>query len=103
MLTMRRICSLFAVGILVTVWLTIGTAAQPAANQTPAVRGEAVPAFLQPNKRYAVRWQPGDVETYRVLEIKEGWVKGESETKDAPSRLVLWFNPRQAITIQELP
>ncbi len=51
MLTMRRICSLFAVGILVTVWLTIGTAAQPAANQTPAVRGEVVPAFLQPNKR----------------------------------------------------
>ena len=102
MLNMRRLCSLFAVAFL-TIGLTGGTAAQPAASQSPAVRGEAVPAFLQVNKRYAVRWQPGDVETYRVLEIKEGWVKGESEAKDAPKQLVLWFNPRQAITIQELP
>ena len=95
--------SLVLVATLVVIWLASAIGSQSTAAQSPAARGEEVPSFLQVNKRYVVRWQPGDVETYRVLEIKEGWVKAESEAKDAPNKLVLWFNPRQAITIQELP
>jgi hypothetical protein len=38
-----------------------------------------------------------------VLEIKDGWIKGESQTKDAPARMVLWVNPAQALTIKQEP
>jgi hypothetical protein len=99
----RHFRSLILVATLVLIGLVSALASQRPAAQSPAVRDEGVPSFLQVNKRYVVRWQPGDVETYRVLEIKDGWVKAESEVKDAPKRLVLWLNPRQAITIQELP
>jgi hypothetical protein len=99
----RRFRSLCLVATLLVIGFVIAIASSRTAAQGAAGRGEGMPSFLQVNKRYVVRWQPGDVETYRVLEINEGWVKAESEAKDAPNRLVLWLNPRQAITIQELP
>ena len=99
----RYFRSLILVATLVLIGLVSALASQRTAAQSAAAPGDGLPSFLQVNKRYVVRWQPGDVETYRVLEIKDGWVKAESEAKDAPQRLVLWLNPRQAITIQELP
>jgi hypothetical protein len=91
------------VATLVVICLVSAITPPRTAAQSAAARRDGIPSFLQVNKRYVVRWQPGDVETYRVLEINDGWVKAESEVKDAPKRLVLWLNPHQAITIQELP
>jgi hypothetical protein len=89
--------------LLVTIALGGVAGLHEAGAQAQTARGDGVPAFVQVNKRYVVRWQPGDVETYRVLEITDGWVKAESEAKDAPTRMVLWLNLRQAITITEVP
>ncbi|MCA1650973.1 MAG: hypothetical protein LC753_12075 [Acidobacteria bacterium] len=74
--------------------------AQKASASTSAT---SVPSFLEVNRTYTFRWQPGDVEQYKVLEIKDGWIKGESQTKDAPARMVLWVNPAQALTIKQEP
>ena len=98
----RRFVMMFVAVAIAVIALISAAGPQSAAAQGAASAAEGVPSFLQVNKRYAVRWQPGDVETYRVLEIKEGWVRAESQTKDAPTRMVLWLNPRQAITIQEV-
>jgi hypothetical protein len=91
------------IAILFLIWFAPAVTTQTTAAQGRAGGVDGVPGFLQVNKRYVVRWDPGDVETYKVLEIRDGWVKAESEAKDAPSRLVLWLNPARAMTIQELP
>jgi len=76
----------------------------PSAQKTsPTPSAISVPSFLEINRTYTFRWQPGDVEQYKVLEIKDGWIKGESQTKDAPARMVLWVNPAQALTIKQEP
>lgn len=76
----------------------------PRAQKTSAsASATGVPSFLEVNRTYTFRWQPGDVEQYKVLEIKDGWIKGESQTKDAPARMVLWVNPAQALTIKQEP
>jgi hypothetical protein len=99
----RRVHSLILVASVGVILLIGAIMSQPSAAQTANAPGDRVPSFVQVNKRYVVRWEPGDVETYRVLEIRDGWVKAQSEAKDAPNQLVLWVNPGQAITIQELP
>ena len=74
------------------------------AQKIPAgASATGVPSFLEVNGVYSFRWQPGDVERYKVLEIKDGWIKAESQTKDAPARMVLWVNPAQAMTIKSEP
>jgi hypothetical protein len=56
------------------------------------------PAFLEVNRTYTVRWQPGDNEVYTILEIKNGWVRAKPKNNTAaPDEL--WLNPQQAITI----
>ena len=102
-MTKRRQYVWMCVVAALVVLLLATSGSRPTAAQSSRTDAEGVPSFIEVNKRYAVRWQPGDVETYRVLEIKDGWVRGESQTKDAPTRMVLWLNPRQAITIQEVP
>ena len=78
--------------------------ATSSAQKPPAsATATGVPSFLEVNRIYSFRWQPGDVEQYKVLEIKDGWIKGESQTKDAPARMVLWVNPAQAMTIKPEP
>lgn len=88
---------------LIAIWFAPALTTPTASAQGRVGGADGVPGFLQVNKRYVVRWDPGDVETYKILEISDGWVKAESEAKDAPSRLVLWLNPARAMTIQELP
>ena len=76
----------------------------PSAQKTPAgASATSAPSFLEVNKTYTFRWEPGDVEQYKVLEIKDGWIRAESQTKDAPARMVLWVNPAQALTIKQEP
>jgi hypothetical protein len=77
---------------------------RPSAQKPSASSGAtSAPSFLEVNKTYSFRWQPGDVEQYKVLEIREGWIRAESQTKDAPARMVVWVNPAQALTIKQEP
>lgn len=80
--------------------------AQPVTGQPAASRG-SVPGFLEVNKRYSIRWAPGDNEIYRVLEIRDGWARGRRDPANAAQEgakpIELWLNPAQAITITEQP
>ena len=91
-----------AVGIVTVGFLALSPTPR-AQNTSATASATSAPSFLEVNKTYNFRWQPGDVEQYKVLEIKDGWIKGESQTKDAPARMVLWVNPAQALTIKQEP
>jgi hypothetical protein len=82
----------------------LALAPTPSAQKPLASSGAtSVPSFLEVNKTYSFRWQPGDVEQYKILEIRDGWIRAESQTKDAPARMVVWVNPAQALTIKQEP
>lgn len=101
-MTLNGTKTVAAVGIIAVVFLA--RSSTPTAQKTSATASAtSVPSFLEVNRTYTFRWQPGDVEQYKVLEIKDGWIKGESQTKDAPARMVLWVNPAQALTIKQEP
>jgi hypothetical protein len=89
--------------IIVAVGIFAVSATSTAQKIPASATATGVPSFLEVNGVYSFRWQPGDVERYKVLEIKDGWVKAESQTKDAPARMVLWVNPAQAMTIKPEP
>lgn len=104
----RLVAATVGVVILVALGALASQSQRPAA-QTAAPGGSVAiraPSFLQVNKKYVFRWQPGSVEIYRVLEIRDGWVRGEIEIRDPgqkPVRMVLWLNPYEAVTIKEEP
>jgi len=101
-MTLNGTKTLAAAGIVAVGLLAVSPT--PTAQNTSASAGATgVPSFLEVNKIYHFRWQPGDVEQYKVLEFKDGWIKAESQTKDAPARMVLWVNPAQAMTIKAVP
>lgn len=89
--------------VIVAVGIFAVSATSTAQKTLASATATGVPSFLEVNGIYSFRWQPGDVERYKVLEIKDGWIKAESQTKDAPARMVLWVNPAQAMTIKLEP
>ncbi len=89
---------LFAIGFLG--WRSRETMAQTPRASTPDVR---VPSFLQVNRTYVFRFQPGNVELYRVLAVQDGWIRAQTLSPDAPKGLVVWVNPARAMTIKEEP
>jgi hypothetical protein len=101
-MTLNGTKTVSAVGIVAVGFLALSPT--PRAQKTSAsASATSVPSFLEVNRTYTFRWQPGHVEQYKVLEIKDGWIKGQSQTKDAPARMVLWVNPAQALTIKQEP
>ncbi len=101
-MTLNGIKTVAAVGI-VAIGLLAWSPAPNAQNPPVSASVTSVPSFLEVNRTYSFRWQPGDVEQYKVLELKDGWIKAESQTKDAPARMVLWVNPARAMTIKLEP
>jgi hypothetical protein len=99
----RRLIALAAL-----MFLIVGGAAvigfPDARAQGPATG--SVPGFVQANKKYAIRWQPGDTEVYTVLEIRDGWARGRRDEGDAKREgagqpVEQWLNINRAITITE--
>ena len=89
--------------VIVTIGVFAVSATSTAQKPPASATATGVPSFLEVNGIYSFRCQPGDVERYKVLEIRDGWIKSESQTKDAPPRMVLWVNPAQAMTIKPEP
>ena len=103
----RRLIALAAL-VLVIVIATAAFGFRDARAQAPTMGSG--PTFVQANKKYAIRWQPGDTEVYTVLEIdrvRDGWAKGRRDQGDAKREgagqpIEQWLNLSQAITIAEV-
>ena len=75
------------------------------ATQSVGASAGAGPAFVQANKKYIIRWQPGDSEVYSVLELRGAWARarrdpGHAAQEGSPA-VDVWLNLAQAITITE--
>jgi len=103
MLMTLKLTRTLAAAVIVAVGIFAVSSPSTAQKISASASATGVPSFLEVNGIYTFRWQPGDVERYKVLEIKDGWIKAESLTKDAPARMVLWVNPAQAMTIKPEP
>jgi hypothetical protein len=102
---MARIRTLLAAAALVVI-LASALAMGGSADARAQASDTAAPSFVQPNKKYAFRWSPGDTEVYTVLEIRGVWAKARRDTADAKQEggkaLEQWLNLSQAITITDV-
>jgi hypothetical protein len=102
---MTRIRALLAAATIVVI-IASAFAMSRSADASAQASDAAVPSFIQPNKKYAFRWSPGDTEVYMVLETRGGWAKARRDTADAKQEggkaLEQWLNLSQAITITDV-
>jgi hypothetical protein len=102
---MTRIRTFLAVATIVVI-LASTLAMSRSADANAQAGDNTAPSFIQPNKKYAFRWSPGDTEVYMVLEIRGAWAKARRDTADAKQEggkaLEQWLNLSQAITITDV-
>jgi hypothetical protein len=84
-----------------------GDQARAQSGTSSARAGAASPSFLQVGKRYSFRWDPGDNEVYKILEMRDGWARAERDRGNAAAEgvkpVVVWLNPTRAMTVTEVP
>lgn len=104
----RGTTALLAAIAIVVLFAGWSSARSPETQQSGAsVSGAsgAAPAFVQANRKYIVRWQPGDSEVYSVLEVRGAWARGRrdpgSAAQEGAPAVDVWLNLSQAITITE--